>query len=616
MFCRFLVTSIFCLVAVAYANAQGIDPQREKLEQGLKLVPHQADVVIDTPAADEVPQCQIRATDDKRGFIIAYPQGRVLRRFSDENGDNRVDLWAFFQDGVEVYREIDSTGSGKRDQFRWLNNAGTRWGIDTNGDRVIDLWKEISAEEVSREIALALSTNDVNRFLCVALSQSELQNLALGDEWNAAVAKKLASLKADFAKSVAAVALQNTAQWYQLSAVMPGKIPAQTWGNAHDLTVYENAVTTVGNGNATQQIAIGTLICLGENNWRVLDTPKPYDESTISYTFIRPAGTPAEMAEASTEVMSLVNQYQEIQAELPTLPVAQRAAKHKAVFECMIRLIVISPSQAERDNWTRMLAESILAATLQNEFPDGAAFIQTLYESVAKTGDKELAAFVRYRQTQVDYFTNLHSGSDDMKSYMTWLENLEQMATEFEGNEARAEAFMQLASFQEMNSRNSEDSLKWYNKVVETAADGLLKQRAQGAVMRLSAPGKEIPFKAIDTAGKPFDNAAYKGKFVLISFWDSDVAAEMQSAVATAEQRAGAAMVVVSVNCELDPRNSALLPGPQIQLANTNGIDGTLPVAWGIQKQNLPCMILYGKDGKVIRSNIGSAAELQATLAE
>ena len=54
--------------------------------------------------------------------------GKILRKFVDTNGDNIVDQWGYFNDGVEVYRDIDSNFNGKADQYRWLNTAGTRWG--------------------------------------------------------------------------------------------------------------------------------------------------------------------------------------------------------------------------------------------------------------------------------------------------------------------------------------------------------------------------------------------------------------------------------------------------------------------------------------------------------
>ena len=120
--------------------------------------PVQKDVLIDRPEADEIAKCTIAI--DKTGYIIRDGNGQMLRNFRDTNGDNTVDQWSYFKDGVEVYRDIDSTFNKTPDQARWLNTGGTRWGIDVNEDGKIDAWKRISAEEVTSELVAALRDND------------------------------------------------------------------------------------------------------------------------------------------------------------------------------------------------------------------------------------------------------------------------------------------------------------------------------------------------------------------------------------------------------------------------------------------------------------------------
>ena len=38
------------------------------------------------------------------GFVVKSPSGEVLRRFLDTNGDNQVDQWCYFKDGIDVGR--------------------------------------------------------------------------------------------------------------------------------------------------------------------------------------------------------------------------------------------------------------------------------------------------------------------------------------------------------------------------------------------------------------------------------------------------------------------------------------------------------------------------------
>ena len=106
----------------------------------------QKEIVIDRPSPADAAKCTIKAekTSGKTGWVVRDAGGQMLRNFIDTNGDNMVDQWCYYKDGIEVYRDIDSNFNRKADQYRWLNTAGTRWGIDTNEDTKIDYWKTIS----------------------------------------------------------------------------------------------------------------------------------------------------------------------------------------------------------------------------------------------------------------------------------------------------------------------------------------------------------------------------------------------------------------------------------------------------------------------------------------
>ena len=108
------------------------------------------------------------------------PSGKLLRVFLDTNGDNTVDQWRYYKNGLEVYRDADTDFNRKADQFRWFHTSGSRWGIDDNEDGVIDSWKAISAEEVSAEAVAALSSGDTDRFMRLVITPEELKTLGLG----------------------------------------------------------------------------------------------------------------------------------------------------------------------------------------------------------------------------------------------------------------------------------------------------------------------------------------------------------------------------------------------------------------------------------------------------
>src|SRR5208282_4921735 len=150
--------------------------------QVLQVTPSQDGVDYDRPKPEDVPRCKIsvKKTDGGVGWIVESPEGVILRKFLDTNGDNVVDQWSFYKDGVEVYRDIATKPAGKKDEFRWLNTAGVRWGVDTAGNGKLTTWKAISAEEVTAEIVAALANRDRDRFARVLLTSDELQSLGLG----------------------------------------------------------------------------------------------------------------------------------------------------------------------------------------------------------------------------------------------------------------------------------------------------------------------------------------------------------------------------------------------------------------------------------------------------
>lgn len=139
-----------CCISGAYlASGPAAMAASPTAEQALGLQPVQKDVEYDRPAADAVAKCsiQVEKVGKASGWVVKSEDGRTLRRFIDTDGDNTVDQWSYYADGLEVYRDVDSNANGKADQCRWLNTGGSRWAVDTNEDGKVDAWKSISAEE-------------------------------------------------------------------------------------------------------------------------------------------------------------------------------------------------------------------------------------------------------------------------------------------------------------------------------------------------------------------------------------------------------------------------------------------------------------------------------------
>ena len=149
-----------------------------------------------------------------------------MRRFADTNGDNTVDIWCSYQDGLEGYRDIDSDHNRNADQYRWFHTAGTRWGIDQDGDSEIDAWRVISASEVAEELVLALRTRDRKRFDLLLLTPQELSELGLGKQQEDAIADTVRAARIGFRQLAEQQKIVTSKSRYvDFSSPRPGTIP-------------------------------------------------------------------------------------------------------------------------------------------------------------------------------------------------------------------------------------------------------------------------------------------------------------------------------------------------------------------------------------------------------
>ena len=68
------------------------------VELALTFKPIQTDIEIESPEKSEYGRCKVEVEQSKKssGWIVYGPNGQVLRRFVDTNGDNVVDQWRYF----------------------------------------------------------------------------------------------------------------------------------------------------------------------------------------------------------------------------------------------------------------------------------------------------------------------------------------------------------------------------------------------------------------------------------------------------------------------------------------------------------------------------------------
>ena len=154
--------AVFWLMGVVAASGMSAEYSPKDL---LKFRPTQTSVDYDTPAdAAAIDACKVELVTDSQkrtvGYALRDGQGKMLRRFVITSGGKYLNQWSYYQDGFEVYREVDLDGDRSLDECRWLNAGGTR--VATVKAGKIVGWKRLSAEEASKVLVQALVTSDIS----------------------------------------------------------------------------------------------------------------------------------------------------------------------------------------------------------------------------------------------------------------------------------------------------------------------------------------------------------------------------------------------------------------------------------------------------------------------
>lgn len=598
-------------------------------EQALRLHPVQKEVDYSKPGLGDVARCKVYAQKlgNGIGWIVEDGNGQILRKFIDTNGDNKVDQWCYYKDGVEVYRDIDSDFNGKADQYRWFNTAGTRWGIDREERGRIDSWRTISAEEVTTEVVAALANEDSQRFARLVLSTAEFKSLGLGPAKTKRLSEKTDGLADRFSQTLGQQkAINQNTKWVQFSGNQPGIVPAGTEGSTKEIQVYENVVAIAQTGSDHVQVQIGTLIKVGES-WRVVDLPQVTAEgrnevANNGFFFqATPTGrTQAVGGSGPTDVS------QKMLADLETLDKegaqATTPEEQAVVLGKRADLIEKIADQAtkpeERTTWLRQLTDMIGAAVQSGTFPQGAKRLEALYAKVQKNDqDSQMAGYVRFRQLSAEYGLAMQAkGADFSKIQSEWLKKLEQYVADYPKSSDAAEAMLQLGTAQE-GAGQEDEAKKWYGRVRNDFAGTLAGRKATGAQTRLDSVGKVLPFQGKSSTGEMVELSRYRGRVVLLQFWatwcdpcKADMATLKELA---AKYRQNFAVVGVNLD-NTEQTMSAYLsenPLPWPQVFESGGQDS--PPALDLGILTLPTMILINQEGRVVNRNI-TATELEGEI--
>lgn len=614
---RHLLPGTTALLLGVYGSGN-LAAQSPTAAQALKLVPVQkADVVFDLPPAADLEKCTIKSekVGPSTGWIVRSSSGQILREFVDTNKDNVVDRWSYYQDGIEVYRDIDENFDGKADQHRWLNTAGTRWGLDKNQDGQIDAWKSISPEEVTAELVAAIRDKNAARFQRLLLSQNELTSLGLGSAKAREVAERLGKAPQSFAVLAKTQTLiTDKTNWVDFGGSHPGIVPAGTDESASDLITYENAVAMLDTAGKSGQLQVGTLVRVGDV-WRILDVPATEPNQAATGTFFanpnRVLSSPDQTGNVPNEALSkLMDESQKLDAELGKATEPAELAQLHARRADLLEKIAAAAEGKDRGVWQKQLADALSTAVQAGAYPDGLTRLQKLAEKLAQGDDSDTAGFAKYRFMQAEYALSLQAANPDYAKIQTaWLEKLEKFVADFPQCGDAADALLQLGNAEEFAGQE-EKAKTWYLKIVTDFPDSPTAKKARGAVTRLDCVGRPITLTAKALGGNAtVDLARYKGKTVLIHYWATwcepckvDMAQLKELQAKFGKQ--GFELIGVNLDEKTETAVEFLTANrlPWAQLHEPGGLESRLANEMGIL--NLPTMLLIDETGKVANRGI------------
>jgi hypothetical protein len=598
------------LLLVAGCLALGGAPARgaPSVEQILKFAPRQQGVGYSTPTADEQAKCKVelvKGSGKGSGWLLRDGNGQPLRLFFDTDGDNKLDVWSYYKDGVEVYREIDTTRTGKGgpDQYRWLNSAGMKWGLDETRDGHIKSWKAISAEEVSQEILQALVNKDFPRFEALLISEAEIKALEL----SADQANKLRELRKGAAAKFQDTAtklstLGPKANWIHLETQAPQCLPADQIGARYDLVRHASGTILYELNGKNDWVQTGELIQVGAA-WRVTDAPVP------GATVVADNAGPASSAK-DPEVMKLIDELTALDKDAPPASAKSELVRHHLRRADILERLIGKVRPEERDPWIRQVGDSLGTAASQSEKAEKTAMTRllrlekTLAEAMPGSN---LAAYVTFREMQADYSQKISDTANFNKVQGDWVERLGKFVQSYPKAEDTPDALLQAGMVSEFLNKDVE-AKNWYAKLKKDFPDKPQAAKAGGAVRRLELEGQPLKLAGpqLNNPNVAFDIDDLKGKNVIVYYWASwnnESASDFAKLKALVQGNPGTELLAVNLDGKAEEAKAYVERNSPVgtHLYQTGGLEGKLATDYGIMV--LPQTFLVGKDGKVVNRN-------------
>jgi thiol-disulfide isomerase/thioredoxin len=616
------IAAVCALVGASLRPDSSVAADAPTAAQALSLRPIQKLVEYTIPTKEEAAECT--NSPEKSGNVTAWvvrnKDNEILRRFADTNGDNVVDQWCYYLDGLEVYRDIDANYNGKADQYRWFHTGGTRWGLDKEEVGRVDAWKTISAHEVGEQVVLAIKSRDPARFALLLATPAELNEAGFAKARADQIAETISAAPAAFSKLLEEQkTIAEQSRFVDFGSAKPALIPAGTGGSTQDVVIIDNASALVETDGKHEQVSLGTLVEVGDT-WKLIAAPTIGAQAEQPGGLLAQAPNPqnpnAANGAPTAEMQQLMSDLEKLDTESASLPEDKQAANVEARAEKLKRLAEIS-TESDRVQWYRQLADMLSVAAQSGNYPQGLERLEELQKTLAEANAGEDAiSHAVFQRMWAEYVTNQRApDADPAKVQGKWLDDLQVFVAKYPKSPDAAEALLQLGMYQEFVGK-TEEATKWYQQLATDFPNAEPTNKAKGALRRLQSVGRPIRLQGTDLAGAKIDSASYRRKVVLIHYWATwcdPCKADMVLLKDFYAKKGGRDFDIIGVCLDNDAAAAKQFLTQERfawkHLHEAGGLDGRLANEMGVM--TLPVMILVDQNGNVANNNI-HAAELES----
>ncbi len=484
------------------------------VQQILAYAPKQAGVDVTTPTGADIARCTIElekgamVANGKQAtaWVVKDAKGAVVRKFHDTTGAGGVNMFAYYKDGEEVYREMVGK-NGKVDQFRWLGSAGSKWGTDLDGDGTIDTWLAISPEELSQEVLAALVNKDAKRLQALMITQNDLDALGLPEKEVTRIKTKMAAAANQFQKTCKELTgLTDKAIWVHLETRQPQTIAADALGAKEDLVHYRHATILYqesdGKNAKHNWLQTGEMIQVGKA-WRIIQAPvsgmQPPVDGGDARVGADGGGVPIPPG-GETAIKRLNDLDQAGPKEPGRRGIIAFNLSRAKILEEIAGLYTKAEDRRKRDVWLKQVSDSLAAASQQGD--KGAQDRLTQWRKALEK-DPESAAlpYFLFREITAEYTQRLPNEGKDVeklnKLQEWWKDKLTKFIKDFAKAEDTPDAILQLGTVNEyFGSKTEADAKAAYSLLIKDFPNHPLARRAQGCLDRLTLEGNEIDLNA------------------------------------------------------------------------------------------------------------------------